>query len=160
MHFCFFKSHQLISGSDRTEVHLAKESRKSTIFDRELVSRGLKKTGLFQTKFNFGHECPQYFIPYKNLYTPKLFLFLHFLILDFLSFPPFLILSSTFFLSRFYIIYIILGVTFFSTNLLFPIFIGTFVSLFNLDFYFFFGLLFPFLQKSRSELGFLPSIFF
>ena len=84
MHFCFFKSHQLISGSDRTEVHLAKESRKSTIFDRELVSRSLKKTGVFfQTKFNFGHECPQYFIAYKNLNTPKLFLFLHFLILDF-----------------------------------------------------------------------------
>ena len=97
MHFCFFKSHQLISGSDRTEVHLAKESRKSTIFDRELVSRDLKKTGLFQTKFNFGHECPQYFIPYKNLYTPKLFLFLHFLILDFLYFPPFHIILSTFF---------------------------------------------------------------
>ena len=97
MHFCFFKSHQLISGSDRTEVHLAKESRKSTIFDRELVFRGLKKTGLFQTKFNFGHECPQYFIPYKNLYTPKLFLFLHFLILDFLYFPPFHIILSTFF---------------------------------------------------------------
>ena len=103
MHFCFFKSHQLISGSDRTEVHLAKESRKSTIFDRELVSRGLKKTGLFQTKFNFGHECSQYFISYKNLYTPILFLFLHFLNLDFhdfLSLPPFLILSSTLFFSK------------------------------------------------------------
>ena len=47
MHFCFFKSHQLISGSDRTEVHLAKESRKSTIFDRKFVSRGLMKTGGF-----------------------------------------------------------------------------------------------------------------
>ena len=47
MHFCFFKSHQLISGSDRTEVHLAKESRKSTIFDRKFVSRGLMKTAVF-----------------------------------------------------------------------------------------------------------------
>ena len=105
MHFCFFKSHQLISGSDRTEVHLAKESRKSTIFDRELVSRSLKKTGVFfQTKFNFGHECPQYFIAYKNLNTPKLFLFLHFLILDFHHFfpiPLFLFLSpNLYFLSK------------------------------------------------------------
>lgn len=53
----------------------------------------------FKTKFNFGHECSQYFISYKNLYTPILFLFLHFLNLDFhdfLSFPPFLILSSFF----------------------------------------------------------------
>ena len=74
MHFCFFKSHQLISGSDRTEVHLAKESRKSTIFDRKLVSRGLMKAGFFQTKFNFGHECSQYSISYKSLYTPKFFL--------------------------------------------------------------------------------------
>ena len=61
---------------------------------------------------------------------------------------------------------------FFSTDLLFPIFIWTFIFFFYLDFrfpfsiwtfisfldfYCFFGLLFPFLHKSRSDLGFLPS---
>jgi len=47
------------------------------------------------------------------------------------------------FWSRFYIV--VLGMTFFSlSNLLFPIFIWTFISLFSLDFYFpfFWGLLF------------------
>ena len=57
-------------------------------------------------------------------------------------------------------------------GLLFSFSIWTFISLFYLNFYFFLGLLFlfrpfyfffrllfPFLHKSRSDLGFLPSFF-
>ena len=47
-------------------------------------------------------------------------------------------------------------------GLLFSLFDLNFFSYFYLDFYFFFRLLFflfPFLHKSRSDLGFLPSIF-
>ena len=46
---------------------------------------------------------------------------------------------------------------FFLGLIYFPYSIWTFVSLFYLGISFF-GLLFPFLQKSRSDLGFLPSI--
>ena len=46
----------------------------------------------------------------------------------------------------------------FSTWTFIPFSIWTFILF--LDFYFFLGLLFPFLHKSRSDLGFLPSFFF
>ena len=76
------------------------------------------------------------------------------------------------FWSRFYIV--IVGMTFFVRshtffnilfNFCFPFSIWTFVSLFYLDyyffldFYFFFDFYFPFLHKSRSDFGFLPSFF-
>ena len=55
------------------------------------------------------------------------------------------------FWSRFYIVILGMKVFFFRQC--------TF-SLFFLNFYFFFGLLFNFLHKSRSDLGYLPSFFY